>query len=135
MLLHPTVKEARTRKGLTQPELANLVGCTRVQISIWENQHAMPHAANRRRVEEVLATKINWQPDAPLDALENRAVLVMLKDAMQRNSDPDLLLNKRPSELRQMISDLGYLDYDPPSPLFGCMESDINEYIKRRETK
>ena len=104
------LKEARLSAGLTQDELADLVGCSRVQISAWENGRVMPTKRYRDALECALDLKVNWNPDAPLNKAEVDAVSRLLRDIRKRKgtSGPEFVLNKNRSELRQLIHQQGY---------------------------
>lgn len=57
-----TIRSARLKAGLSQKELAALVGCTQVHISSIENGQKSPSAALAKKIADVL--KIN-----PMDIL------------------------------------------------------------------
>ncbi len=48
--LGETIKELRMERGLTQPELAKLVGVSNGMISIWENNVNEPKASYIKRL-------------------------------------------------------------------------------------
>ncbi len=48
------IKEKRKAKGLTQDELANLVGVSRVTIARWETDKRKPHPAIFRLLQFLL---------------------------------------------------------------------------------
>lgn len=58
--LGQTIKELRTEKGLTQPELAKLVGVSNGIISIWENNINEPKATYIKRLASVLGVTSDY---------------------------------------------------------------------------
>ncbi len=52
--LGETIKELRIERGLTQPQLAQLVGVSKGMISIWENNVNEPKASFIKRLATVL---------------------------------------------------------------------------------
>lgn len=51
--------EARKRKGMTQEELANQLGCQKGTVSNWENGHSNPTLQDAFKVSECLEEDIN----------------------------------------------------------------------------
>lgn len=54
------IKELRNAKGLTQPELAKLVGVSNGMISIWENNINEPKATYIKRLAIALGVSADY---------------------------------------------------------------------------
>ena len=54
------IKELRIEKGLTQPQLAALVGVSKGMISIWENNVNEPKASYIKRLAIVLEVSSDY---------------------------------------------------------------------------
>lgn len=52
------IKSLRIERGLTQPQLAELVGVSNGMISIWENNINEPKASNLKALAKALDTPI-----------------------------------------------------------------------------
>ena len=52
-----TLRAARVNKGLTQKEMAELVGVNNTTILKWEKGETYPDVINIRKIEEVLGVK------------------------------------------------------------------------------
>ncbi len=61
--LGETIKELRIEKGLTQPELAKLVGVSKGMISIWENNVNEPKASFIKRLAVALEVSADYLLD------------------------------------------------------------------------
>lgn len=57
--LGETIKALRLEKGLTQPELAKLVGVSNGMISIWENNINEPKASYLQALAVALDVTVN----------------------------------------------------------------------------
>ena len=55
--MHTKIKEYRKRKGLTQQQLAELVGVTRQTINALENGHYNPSLILAHNISETLGSK------------------------------------------------------------------------------
>jgi putative transcriptional regulator len=51
--------QARKRKGLTQEELASMLGYSKAGISNWENGYSNPSLSDAFKVSEILEEDIN----------------------------------------------------------------------------
>jgi DNA-binding XRE family transcriptional regulator len=58
-LKNNTLIEARKRKGYTQKQLADMLGCQKSTISNWENGHSTPSLTDAYRVALVLDSDIH----------------------------------------------------------------------------
>lgn len=99
------LKTTRNRKNLSQVELAERIGVSEVQISRYENGHAMPRPAVRRRIEEALGP-VSWERDLPLNADELKLLFRAMELTVHRMGVEeafDLLGDSSPDELRKMI--------------------------------
>lgn len=56
-LMKITLRAARVNKGLTQKEMAELVGVNNTTILKWEKGETYPDVINIRKIEEVLGVK------------------------------------------------------------------------------
>ena len=54
------IKELRIEKGLTQPDLATLVGVSKGMISIWENNINEPKATYIKRLADALGVTTDY---------------------------------------------------------------------------
>ncbi len=52
-----TLRAARVNKGLTQKEMASLIGVNHTTILKWEKGETYPDVINIRKIEEVLGVK------------------------------------------------------------------------------
>lgn len=52
-----TLRAARVNRGLTQKEMAELVGVNNTTILKWEKGETYPDVINIRKIEEVLGVK------------------------------------------------------------------------------
>ena len=57
--LGETIKALRLEKGLTQPQLADLVGVSKGMISIWENNINEPKASYLKALAVALDTTVD----------------------------------------------------------------------------
>ena len=57
--LGETIKALRLEKGLTQPQLANLVGVSNGMISIWENNVNEPKASYLKALAAALEVSVS----------------------------------------------------------------------------
>lgn len=57
--LGETIKSLRLEKGLTQPQLAKLVGVSNGMISIWENNVNEPKASYLKALATALDTTVD----------------------------------------------------------------------------
>ena len=57
--LGETIKALRLEKGLTQPQLAALVGVSSGMISIWENNVNEPKASNLKALATALDVSVD----------------------------------------------------------------------------
>ena len=57
--LGETIKSLRIEKGLTQPQLAKLVGVSKGMISIWENNINEPKASYLKALATALDVSVN----------------------------------------------------------------------------
>jgi transcriptional regulator with XRE-family HTH domain len=60
MSLGKRIKEARLKKGLTQRQLADLIGVKHNSISDWENDKNMPYADTIELLLGALEVDANW---------------------------------------------------------------------------
>lgn len=58
--LGETIKELRVEKGLTQPQLAKLVGVSNGMISIWENNINEPKASYVKKLATALEVTCDY---------------------------------------------------------------------------
>lgn len=58
--LGETIKELRLEKGLTQPQLAKLVGVSNGMISIWENNINEPKASYVKKLAAALEVTCDY---------------------------------------------------------------------------
>ena len=58
--LGETIKSLRIEKGLTQPQLAELVGVSKGMISIWENNINEPKASYIKSLASVLDVSADY---------------------------------------------------------------------------
>ena len=58
--LGETIKYLRLEKGLTQPELAKLLGVSNGIISVWENNVNEPKATYIKRLAQVLGVSADY---------------------------------------------------------------------------
>ena len=58
--LGETIKSLRIEKGLTQPQLAKLVGVSKGMISIWENNINEPKASYVKALASVLEVSADY---------------------------------------------------------------------------
>ena len=58
--LGETIKALRTEKGLTQPQLAKLVGVSNGMISIWENNINEPKASYIKLLAQTLDVSTDY---------------------------------------------------------------------------
>ena len=58
--LGETIKQLRLEKGLTQPQLAKLLGVSNGIISIWENNVNEPKASYIKRLSLVLGVSADF---------------------------------------------------------------------------
>jgi transcriptional regulator with XRE-family HTH domain len=54
------LKEARLRAGLSQAELATLIGVSRGAVGQWESNKAEPSNANMRAASDALKVSVDW---------------------------------------------------------------------------
>jgi transcriptional regulator with XRE-family HTH domain len=47
------IRQLRERAGLTQADVANLIGVRRATIGVWEHGQAVPTKAHRRRLAQI----------------------------------------------------------------------------------
>lgn len=78
MDLGELIKEARTKKNLSQEELAHSLGVSRQAISKWETGIAEPHGINRELLNQLLELNLS------LDGSEIKDELVNVKSKMSR---------------------------------------------------
>lgn len=52
-----TLRAARVNRGLTQKEMASLIGVNHTTILKWEKGETYPDVINIRKIEEVLGVK------------------------------------------------------------------------------
>ena len=57
--LGETIKALRLEKGLTQPQLADLVGVSKVMISVWENDINEPKATYLKALANALDVTVD----------------------------------------------------------------------------
>ena len=57
--LGETIKSLRLEKGLTQPQLAKMVGVSNGMISIWENNVNEPKASYLKALATALEVSVN----------------------------------------------------------------------------
>ena len=62
-MLGKRIKELRIEKGLTQPELAKLLGVSNGIISIWENDINEPKASYIKKLSEVFQVSADFLLD------------------------------------------------------------------------
>ncbi len=58
--LGETIKELRIEKGITQPQLAQLVGVSKGMISVWENNVNEPKATYIKRLAVALEVSSDY---------------------------------------------------------------------------
>ncbi|MBQ3220980.1 MAG: helix-turn-helix transcriptional regulator [Clostridia bacterium] len=58
--LGETIKELRVERGLTQPQLAKLVGVSNGMISVWENNVNEPKASYVKKLATVLGVTSDY---------------------------------------------------------------------------
>lgn len=58
--LGETIKDLRTEKGYTQPQLAKLVGVSNGIISIWENNINEPKATYIKRLATIFGVSADY---------------------------------------------------------------------------
>ena len=58
--LGETIKSLRIEKGLTQPQLAELIGVSKGMISIWENNINEPKASYVKALASVLEVSSDY---------------------------------------------------------------------------
>lgn len=76
MFFADTLKELRTKKGLSQQDVAEQMFVTRSSVSRWESGHRLPDAAMIIRLSEVLGTDVN----------------VLLSAAAESNECPNIIM-------------------------------------------
>lgn len=95
------LKEFRTAQGISQEELAELVGVSRQTISKWENAVVQPSADNLMRLSQVLQLpleaflKDDWKPPEQ-QAVE--AVAILPEPPQDTDAGPVVLPAEEPPE-------------------------------------
>ena len=74
-----TLKNLRTKKGLTQRELADQIFVTRSTIAQWENGRSLPDAAILLRLSEILGVDVNILLTAATQS-DERPNVIMVDD-------------------------------------------------------
>ena len=59
-LLATRIKELRLEKGLTQPQLAQAIGCSKGQISFWENALNEPKASHIVKLADLFGVSTDY---------------------------------------------------------------------------
>jgi transcriptional regulator with XRE-family HTH domain len=56
-ILMTDLSKRRQAAGLTQRDLARLIGCSQAAVSLWERDRTTPRPWTRRAIEQALAGK------------------------------------------------------------------------------
>lgn len=75
-----TIKKLRTDKGLSQPQLAELMVVSRSTISMWELGKRLPDIGMLDRLAQCLGVDIQILLDAILDRSDNELNIIVVED-------------------------------------------------------
>ena len=107
MLFADTLKRLRTKKGLTQKELADLIYVTRPAVTHWENGSRLPDAAMITRLAEVLGVDANVLLTAAAESDERPNVIMV--------DDNKVILNGGLQIIEQVIPNASVTGFTKPS--------------------
>jgi putative transcriptional regulator len=101
------LRAAREAAGLTQGELADLIGVSVVSVSSWERDVYLPTEDNFRKLGRALKTTpgtLRYGPDAPSVVREESEVASYFQSAVPFSPNPSLRKRLRPRHMRACTS-------------------------------